>query len=441
MSKEVLTDVLIVGSGGREHAFGYKLRKSPGVGNLYFAPGNAGTEKLGRNLDIGATDIDKLARFVADNEVRLTVVGPEAPLAIGIRNQFDEDKLALFGHTQEATLLESSKAWAAEFQARHNIPHPPTRIFTRLSNALDFVESSNPKDYVLKADGLCGGKGVVLPKSVDEARDTVMDMMVNKTDVYGEAGRIMVVQNRLIGRELSVIGITDGEVIRYFATAVDHKTLNEGGPNTGGMGAYAPDPLTDKDLMKEIHETIMQPTIDGMREEGYPLKGGILFAGLMITEDGPKVLEYNVRGGDPETQVQLIVMKNDLLPVINASFDGTLSRRDIIQRKGAAVGVYLVSEGYPGKPVIGRVINGLDNDFGQDVEIFHGGTKQENGQIKTSSGRVVCVTAYGESVPSASEKVYSIINKGDLNFEGAIHRPGIGRGKVTTHSPDTIFFE
>ena len=438
MSKEVLTDVLIVGSGGREHAFGYKLRKSPGVGNLYFAPGNAGTEKLGRNLDIGATDIDKLARFVADNEVRLTVVGPEAPLAIGIRNQFDEDKLALFGHTQGATLLESSKAWAAGFQARHKIPHPPTRIFTRLGNALDFFESSNPNDYVLKPDGLCGGKGVVLPKSVDEARNTVMDMMVNKTDVYGEAGRIVVVQNRLSGRELSVIGITDGKVIRYFATAVDHKTLldrtrdeREQNPNTGGMGAYAPDPLMTPKLFKEIHETIMQRAIDGMREEGYPLKGGILFAGLMITEDGPKVLEYNVRGGDPETQVQLMLMKNDLLPVVNSSLDGTLPERRIIQRKGAAVGVYLVSQGYPGKPMIGRVINGLDNDFGPDVEIFHAGTARDKviGEVKTSGGRVLCVTAYGENVPDASNRVYSIINKGDVTFEGAIHRPGIGRGK------------
>jgi len=436
MSKETLTDVLIVGGGGREHALGWKLRKSPGVRKLYFAPGNAGTEKLGSNIDVEATDIDRLARFATDNKVNLTVVGPEAPLANGIRNQFDQDNLILFGHTQESSLLESSKAWTAGFLARHNIPHPPTRIFTRLNSILDFIETSNPKDYVLKADGLCGGKGVVLPKSVDEARNTVMDMMVNKTDVYGEAGRIVVVQNRLSGRELSVIGITDGKVIRYFATAVDHKTLldrtrdeREQNPNTGGMGAYAPDPLMTPKLFKEIHETIMQRAIDGMREEGYPLKGGILFAGLMITEDGPKVLEYNVRGGDPETQVQLIVIENDLLPVINASFDETLSRRDIIQRKGAAVGVYLVSEGYPGKPVIGRVINGLDNDFGPNIEIFHGGTKQENGQIKTSSGRVLCIIAYGENVPAASETVYSIINKGDVTFEGAIHRPGIGRGK------------
>ena len=440
MSKETLTDVLIVGAGGREHAFGWKLRQSRKIGNLFFAPGNAGTEKLGRNINIDATDIDRLTRFAADNNVKLTVVGPEVPLANGIRNQFDKDNLALFGNTQEATLLESSKAWAASFMDTHKIPHPPYEIFREVNAALSFIQSKAPEQYVLKADGLCAGKGVVLPKSVDEATNTVMDMMVNKTDVYGEAGRIMVVQNRLRGREFSVIGITDGEVIRYFATAVDHKTLYEGGPNTGGMGAYAPDPLTTKELMKEIHETIMQPTIDGMREEGRPLEG-ILFAGLMITEDGPKVLEYNVRGGDPETQVQMMLMRNDLLPIIESSKDGTLPKKRIVQKRGAAVGVYLVSEGYPGKPVIGRVINGLDNDFGPNIEIFHGGTKQENGQIKTSSGRVVCVTAYGESVPSASEKVYSIINKGDLNFEGAIHRPGIGRGKVTTHSPDTIFFE
>lgn len=424
-----MTDVLIVGSGGREHALGWKLRKSPKVGKLYFGPGNAGTENLGRNLDIEATDIDRLTGFAVDNKVTLTVVGPEIPLAKGIRNQFDKDNLALVGHTQETSLLETSKAWAAGFQTRHDIPHPPTQIFTTAANALSFIESSNPKDYVLKADGLCGGKGVVLPKSVDEARDTVMDMMVRKTDVYGEAGRIMVVQNRLIGRELSVIGITNGKVIRYFAPAVDHKTINEGGPNTGGMGAYAPDPLTTPKLMKEIHEKIMQPTIDGMREEGYPLNGGILFVGLMITEDGPQVLEYNVRGGDPETEAQLMLMQNDLLPVLKSSRDQTLSGRRIIQRKGAAVGIVLASEGYPAKPVTGRLITGLGNDFGRDIEIFHAGTKKENGQIKTSSGRVVCITAYGENVPDASEKVYSIINKGDLTFDGAIHRPGIGSGK------------
>lgn len=429
MSKETLTDVLIVGSGGREHALGWKLRKSPKIGNLYFAPGNAGTENLGRNLNIDATDIDRLARFAADNNVRLTVVGPEVPLAKGIRNQFDKDNLALVGHTQEATLLESSKAWAAGFQARHNIPHPPTRIFRTVANALSFIESSNPKDYVLKPDGLCGGKGVVLPKSVDEARDTVMDMMVNNTEVYGEAGRIMVVQDRLIGRELSVIGITDGKVIRYFAPAVDHKTLYTGGPNTGGMGAYAPDPLMTPKLMKEIHETIMQPTIDGMREEGHPLQGA-LFAGLMITADGPQVLEYNVRLGDPEAETQLFLMQNDLLPVLQSSRDGTLSRRRIVQRKGAAVGVMLVSDGYPSqKTYDSQIIKGLENDFGPDIVIFHAGTKRENGEIKTNGGRVLCITAYGENVPHASENVYSIINKGDLTFEGAIHRPGIGRGK------------
>ncbi|OGH19857.1 MAG: phosphoribosylamine--glycine ligase [Candidatus Levybacteria bacterium RIFCSPHIGHO2_02_FULL_37_13] len=435
MSKETLTDVLIVGGGGREHAFGWKLRKSPNVRHLYFAPGNAGTEKLGRNLDIGATDIDKLARFAADNKV-LTIVGPERPLANGIRNQFDKDGLKLVGFTQESTLLESSKAWANGFVEHHNIPHPSTKVFRKVGDALQFFESVNPQNFVIKTDGLWDGKGVVLPKSVDEATRTVMDMMVG--DVYGEAGRIIVVQEKLVGREVSVIGITDGKTIRYFAPAVDHKTLfdrtqneRKQNPNTGGMGAYAPDPLMTPKLFKEIHETIMQRAIDGMREEGYPLNGGILFAGLMITEDGPKVLEFNVRGGDPETQVQSMVMKNDLLPVVNASLDGTLFRRSMTQRKGAAVGVYLVSEGYPGKLVIGRVVNGSENDFGPDVEFFHAGTARDKvtGEIKTSSGRVLCVTAYGQNVPNASDKTYSIINRGDVNFERAIHRQGIGAGK------------
>lgn len=424
--------VLVVGSGGREHAFGWKIRKSDLVRKLYFAPGNAGTEKLGENVDIGAEEIDKLAQFAADKRIGLTIVGPERPLANGIRNQFDEDGLKLVGFTQESSILEYSKAWADGFAERHNIPHPQTKVFRKVGDALQFFESVNPQKTVIKTDGLWDGKGVILPKSIDEAINTITDMMVK--DTYGEAGRIIVVQDRLIGRELSAIGITDGKVIRYFAPAVDHKTLfertrdeREQNPNTGGMGAYAPDPLMTPKLMKEIHETIMQRAIDGMREEGYPLEGGILFAGLMITEDGPKVLEFNVRGGDPETEVQLMLMKNDLLPVLESSRDGTLSRRRIIQKKGAAVGVYLVSEGYPGKLVIGRVISGLDNNaFGEDIEIFHGGTKKENGQIKTSSGRVVCITAFGTSVPDASEKVYPIIDRGDIYFEGARYRPDIG---------------
>lgn len=428
MPKEALTDVLIVGRGGREHALGWKLRRSPRVGSLNFAPGNAGTEGLGKNIDIGEEEIDRLARFAYDNKIDFTIVGPEAPLAKGIRNQFDKDKLALFGHTQQATLLEASKAWAAGFQDRHNIPHPPSKIFTEVGNALNFIESTDPDEYVLKADGLCGGKGVVLPKSIYEARNTVLDMMVNNTVTYGEAGRIVVVQERLVGRELSVVGITDGKVIRYFATAVDHKTIYPGGPNTGGTAVYAPDPHTTKELMREIHSSIMQPTIDGMREEGYPLQGA-LFAGLMITDDSPKVLEFNVRGGDPETQAQLLLMQNDLLPILKASRDGTLYRRRIIQRKGAAVGVVLMSDGYPGKYETNKVIIGSDTDFGEDTVIFHAGTKKENGATKTSSGRVLCVTAYGENVPAASEKVYSILDNGEVLFEGAIYRQGVGRGK------------
>lgn len=420
-----MRDVLVVGRGGREHALGWKLRRSPRVGSLNFAPGNAGTEGLGKNIDIGEEDIDRLAGFAYDNKIAITIVGPEVPLAKGIRNQFDEDGLVLFGHTQEAALLEASKAWAAGFEDRHNIPHPRTNIFTKLDNALNFIETTVPDEYVLKADGLCGGKGVVLPKSIDEARNTVLDMMVNKTVTYGEAGRVIVVQERLVDRELSVVGITDGNVIRYLAPAVDHKTIYPGGPNTGGTGIYAPDPYTTKELMREIHSSIMQPTIDGMREEGYPLQGA-LFAGLMITDDGPKVLEFNVRGGDPETQAQLLLMQNDLLPILKASRDGTLYRRRIIQRKGAAVGVVLMSDGYPGKYETNKVITGLDKEFGPDIEIFHSGTKRENGQIKTNGGRVLCVTAYGENVPAASEKVYTIIENRNISFKGEVYRESIG---------------
>ena len=415
MPKEVLTDVLVVGKGAREAAIGLKIKESPLVRKIYFAPGNAGTEKLGENIPIGAEEINRLAAFAADNEIGLTIVGPEEPLAKGIRDQFDEGGLPLFGVTQKASLLEASKAWAAGFEERHNIPHPRTQIFRKVDEALNFVESADPEKYVIKADGLCAGKGVVLPKSVDEARDTVTDMMVKKTDVYGEAGRIIVVQDRLVGRELSVIGITDGKVIRYLAPAVDHKALYTGGPNTGGMGVYAPDPLTGINLMRIIKRDIMQSAVDGMRVEDHPYEG-VLFAGLMITKDGPKVLEFNVRFGDPETEAQLMLMKNDLMPVLKSSRDRTLSRRLIVQRRGAAVGVYLVAKGYPGKPATGEIVSGLEKDFGPDVEIFHGGTKTVNGQTVTDGGRVVCITAFGTSVPDASKKVYSIIEEGRYLF-------------------------
>jgi phosphoribosylamine---glycine ligase len=425
MPKEALTDILITGRGGREHALGWKLRRSPRVGELYFAPGNAGTEDIGKNVDIGEEEIDKLAGFASDKRIGLTIIGPETPLAKGIRNQFDEDNLSLFGHTQEAALLESSKAWAANFQDRHNIPHPLTKIYTRVGEALNFIESADPDNYVLKADGLCGGKGVVLPKSVDEARDTVLDMMVNSTPTFGEAGRIVVVQEKLVGRELSVVGITDGRDIRYFAPAVDHKTIYPGGPNTGGTAVYAPDSQTTSALMREIHSSIMQPAIDGMKEEGCSLQGA-LFAGVMITEEGPKVLEFNVRFGGPETQAQMILMQNDLFPIRKSSKDGTLSERRITQRKGAAVGVVLMSGGYPGKYETNKVITGLYKNFGEDIVNFEAGTRNESGVKKTSGGRVVCVTGFGKSVPDASEKVYSIVDNGEISFDGVIYRKGVG---------------
>lgn len=235
--------------------------------------------------------------------------------------------MKLFGVSQRAARLESSKAWAADFMERHKIPHPRYRICREANEALNFVRLAKPEQYVIKADGLCAGKGVVLPKSVDQARQTVMDMMINKTDIYGEAGRTIVMQERLKGRELSVIGITDGKVIRYLAPAVDHKTFESGGPNTGGLGVYAPDPDTTEYLMKKICNDIMQRAVDGMREEGYPLDGGVLYAGLMITEEGPKVLEFNVRLGDPETEAQLRLIKSDLLRVLNSSIEGSLSQK------------------------------------------------------------------------------------------------------------------
>lgn len=427
MSKEAPKSVMVVGSGGREHALMWKLEQSPEVGELYCAPGNAGTEQLGKNVPIGVEEIDRLAQFASDNKIGMTVVGPEAALEKGIVNQFRKDNLTIFGPTQEAARIETSKAWADGFYVRQNIHHANSVIFNKIYDALNFVSLAPPEKIVIKADGLCAGKGVVLPDTHDEATQTIVDMMLGNK--YGEAGETILIQERLKGREASVIALSDGNVSLLLSPAVDHKSLYEhGGPNTGGMGAYSPDPLMTPEMLLEIQKTIIAPGIAGMREEGYPFMGA-WYVGLMIIDNRPKVLETNARFGDPETQVQLMRMKSDLFPLLRSSSDGTLHKQHVEFKPGAALCVVFASEGYPGEYQTGYEIYGLDTIKDPDVHVFHAGTKRENGVLKTSGGRVLGITAYGKDIPTAREKTYSPIGEQGVHFRGMYYlRGGIGRG-------------
>lgn len=416
--------ILIVGDGGREHALGWKIKQHhAGLRELYFAPGNAGTQQIGINLDVEATDVEKLVGVASDKKINLTIVGPEKPLEGGMGNAFREGKLEIFGPTQEAARLETSKSWAIDFMKRHNIPHPESWIFNNPSAVRQFLENIDCKEIVIKADGLASGKGVFLPSSQIDALLAVERIMIDKEF---EDGSKVIIQQRLKGREISFIAITDGDTIVPLLPAQDYKRLHDGdrGPNTGGMGGFAPVPLS-QDLLKEIYNTILRPTMDGMREEGNRFQGA-LFAGLMLTDSGPKVLEYNVRFGDPETQSLVMLLKSDLLPALKNAAVEKLSRLDISFRKGAAVCVVIASEGYPDDPKTGRIIYGLDEINDPNMQIFHAGTKLRVGGIEAIRGRVVGITALGRDVGDARGKIYPYIGEKGIWLRGMQFRKDIG---------------
>lgn len=423
-------DILVIGKGGREHALGWKLHQSPNVEKLYFAPGNAGTENLGTNVSISEKELDRLAAFVADHKVDLTVVGPENPLAEGLANLFTEESLKVFGPTKEAARIESDKIWAHELEESYKIPHPKGRGFRpgQIKDVISFVKAQNPLGIVIKANGLFGGKGVELPKTREEARQIVIDMMENGK--CGDAGRSILIQERLKGPEVSVMAISDGKTVIPLPPVQDHKRLleNDQGPNTGGMGAYAPVPkkIIPTLMIKRVHREILQPAIDALREEGVPFKG-VLYAGLMLTKDGPKVLEFNCRFGDPETQPLMMLLNSDLLPILKASVDGTLSKEKIVFSQKAAFCIVLASGGYPDKYKIGYPIRGL-KDYGPNVVIFHAGTKRnENGKFVTNGGRVLNLTVRADSLKEAIPIGYSILeNSEGPNFENSDYRKDLG---------------
>lgn len=417
--------VLIIGSGGREHAIGWRLGQDSGTQELFFAPGNAGTGEIGQNVPIPGTDIDALVAWACEHKPDLTVVGPEAPLSEGIVDVFETKSLPIFGPNKAAAQLEASKAWATSFMERHAIPHPLSRVFTESLEALDFVRTNAWDGVVIKADGLAAGKGVIVADSKKEAEAAVHTMMID--GAFAGAGRTVVIQEKLTGPEVSVLAFCDGNVAVPLVPAQDHKRIfdRDLGPNTGGMGAYAPVPLVDDLLLDEIHRTILQPTVDGMREEGHSFKG-ILFAGLMLTPKGPKVLEYNVRFGDPETEPLIMLLESDLVPILASCIEGTLDPSLVRFRKGSAACVVIATKGYPETSEKGVLIQGLDASHDPNITVFHAGTLQTDRGIVTHGGRVLGVTAYGRTIGEALSRAYGAIGQDGVHFEGMQYRRDIG---------------
>ncbi|NLY56211.1 MAG: phosphoribosylamine--glycine ligase [Firmicutes bacterium] len=410
--------VMVIGSGGREHALCWKLKQSPLVSELYCLPGNAGTVEIAQTGP--ARSIPELAEFAQKQRIDLTVVGPEAPLADGIVDYFRSRGLVIFGPTRAAARIESSKSFAKQIMEAQNVPTAKSRLFRDPQAAKDYILGLESVP-VIKADGLATGKGVVVPASFEEAVRAIDEIMVEK--IHGSAGDIVVIEERLVGREASVFALTDGENIRLFPAAQDHKRAYDGdqGPNTGGMGAFAPTPVVSSEMLAEIEKTIIRPTLRGLAEAGAPYSG-LLYAGLMLTADGPKVIEFNCRFGDPETQVVLPLVRSDLAQLLwEAAVGELVSPLEINDL--AAVSVVVASGGYPGPYQKGIPINGLAEAKNCGVEIFHAGTGLRDGQVVTAGGRILNVMAVAESIGQARERVYQALEK--IKIKDAFYRQDI----------------
>ncbi|MFN4336096.1 MAG: phosphoribosylamine--glycine ligase [Candidatus Nitrosocaldus sp.] len=420
-------NVLIIGSGAREHALGWKVSKSSRVKKVFFAPGNGGTQLAGyENLRVSIKEYDKLLKFATENRC-LAIVGPEEPLANGIVDLFKSNGLGILGPSKDAARLESSKVWAKEFMKRHGIPTPEFHVFDDPEAAKDHIARSN-RALVVKADGLAAGKGVVVCNSKEEAYTAVDRIMKDK--VFGDAGNKIVLEERLYGDEVSFICMSDGKHIMPLATSQDHKRAydNDEGPNTGGMGAYSPNPMIDEKMHEWIMRKIMQKAIDGLRQEGTEFKG-FLYAGLMLVDDKAYVLEFNVRLGDPEAQVILPRLKSDLIEYVDHCIDGSLDEADdMVWDERVALCVVLASKGYPNAYEKGKVITGLDKLNGiDDVLVFHAGTRvtDDGNRLVTDGGRVLNVVALGSDMNDAIERVYTAIS--NVYWEGIYYRRDIGR--------------
>ncbi len=418
-------NVMIIGSGGREHALAWKIARSEYVDRVLAAPGNAGTarEHGVENISVQATDIEGLIRIAKDQDVRLTIVGPEAPLVVGIRDHFDRAGLRCFGPTQAAARLEGSKAFSKDFMRRHSIPTAEYAVFRELEPARRYIREQGVP-IVVKADGLAAGKGVILARTEREALEAAEGMLSGRD--FGDAGRTIVIEELLVGEEASFIVMVDGEGILPLATSQDHKARDDGdaGPNTGGMGAYSPAPVITPGVSERIMAEVIEPTVRGMAADGHPYQG-FLYAGLMIGADGvPRVLEYNCRFGDPETQPILLRLRSDLTELSNAALDGTLGRLEAEWDERASLGVVMAAGGYPGSYRKGDPISGLPEVEQEDLKVFHAGTAIQDGRIVTSGGRVLCVTALGRSVAEAQSRAYEQARQ--ITWEGAYFRTDIG---------------
>lgn len=417
-------NVLIIGGGGREHALGWKAAQSSQVNTVFLAPGNAGTAQEDKlvNVDISAEDVPALLTFAQQNHIELTIVGPEAPLVLGVVDVFTEHGLKIFGPTQAAAQLEGSKAFTKDFLARHKIPTGSYQTFTEIEPAIDYVQKQGAP-IVVKADGLAAGKGVIVAMTVEEATDAIKDMLAG--NAFGEAGSRVVIEEFLAGEEASFIVMVDGKNILPFATSQDHKRVGDGdtGPNTGGMGAYSPAPVVTAEIHQRIMQEVIIPTVEGMASEGNPYSG-FLYAGLMISAEGePKVIEYNCRFGDPETQPIMLRMQSDLVELCLTAVAGKLDSASIQFDSRAAVGVVLAAGGYPAIYPKGDVITGLQQAAKQDGKVFHAGTKIVNDQVTTNGGRVLCATALGDTVTQAQQNAYKIVDQ--ISWNKMFHRNDI----------------
>ncbi len=418
--------VLIVGGGGREHSLAWKVSQSSKVDEIFAAPGNPGIGKIGKCIDIKPTDVEKLAEFAEKEGIDLTIVGPEAPLVAGIVDEFEKRGLKIFGPKKEAARLEGSKVFSKEMMKKYGIPTADFRVFDNPEEAKRYIEERGAP-IVVKADGLAAGKGVVVAQSVDEALEAVDKIMVER--IFGDAGKRIVVEECLKGEEASYLVITDGERFVPLAPAQDHKAVFDGdrGPNTGGMGAYSPAPVLSPQLEREVQERVIKPILRGMKEEGIPFKG-VLYAGLMITEEGPMVLEFNVRFGDPEAQVLMRRLEDDLVDVALSSIEGNLVE-ELHWKPETAICVVLASKGYPGKYEKGKVITGIEEaEKVPSVVVFHAGTAIKDGKLVTNGGRVLNVTALGKDIVEARERAYKAIEK--IHFEGMHYRRDIGEKAI-----------
>lgn len=414
--------VLVVGGGGREHAIVWKLAKSPQIDEIYAAPGNPGIGRLATCVNIAVEDISGLAEFAKKNNIDLTVVGPEAPLVAGIVDEFKNRGLTVFGPDKAAAQIEGSKIFSKNLMKKYNIPTADYKVFEDPNDAISYIDTA-PMPIVVKADGLAAGKGVIIAPDRSTAKEAVKTMMIDKA--FGKSGSRIVLEEYLEGPEVTVLAFCDGKRAVPMVSSRDHKRVfdNNKGPNTGGMGAVSPAPAYTPEIAEIVERDIIQRTIDAMASEGAPFQG-VLYTGLMITKNGPKVLEYNCRFGDPEAQVVIPRLKTDLVEVMQAVIDGDLTNAKIEWKSEVAVCVVIASGGYPGHYEIGKVISGLDDAEKNGSIVFHAGTAEKDGKIITAGGRVLGVTALGKDVDEARKLAYESVSK--IRFEGMHYRKDIG---------------